>query len=116
MSGIVIGPGEGEKLPRGSREHRILAELPELEIVDECFGPGFTVEPHVHDDHADVFYMLEGEAEFTLGDEIVHAGAGTLVAAPRGSRHGFRNVGDADLRVLNIHAPTTGFANRLRRA
>jgi hypothetical protein len=30
MDGILIGPGEGEKVSRGPRDHRILAELPEL--------------------------------------------------------------------------------------
>jgi mannose-6-phosphate isomerase-like protein (cupin superfamily) len=116
MSGIFIRPGEGEKLPRGPREHRILAELPELEVVDGRFGPGFSVDLHAHHDHADTFFVLEGEAEFTLGDKVTRAGAGAFVAAPRGLLHGFRNIGDGELRILNIHAPTTGFADRLRRA
>ncbi len=32
--GIVVQPGDGERLSRGNRYHRILAELPELEVVD----------------------------------------------------------------------------------
>jgi mannose-6-phosphate isomerase-like protein (cupin superfamily) len=36
------------------------------------------------------------------------------VAAPVGTRHCFRNVGDGELRILNIHAPYSGFADRLR--
>jgi quercetin dioxygenase-like cupin family protein len=115
VTGIHIGPDEGEKLARGPRYHRILAELPELEAVDLRFGPGLAVEPHTHHDHADSFYVLEGEAEFTLGDEVLRAGAGAWVVAPTGLRHGFRNAGDGELRILNIHAPTTGFADRLRR-
>jgi quercetin dioxygenase-like cupin family protein len=92
----------------------VLLELPELEVIDGSFGPGFSVEPHVHDDHVDSFYILEGEAEFTLGHELVRADAGSWVAAPVGTLHGFRNVGDGELRILNIHAPNTGFAARLR--
>jgi mannose-6-phosphate isomerase-like protein (cupin superfamily) len=38
------------------------------------------------------------------------------VAAPIGVVHGFRPVGDSELRMLNVHAPNTGFAQRLRRA
>jgi hypothetical protein len=41
MTGIRIGPDEGETIPRGPRYHRVLAELPELEVVDARFGPGF---------------------------------------------------------------------------
>jgi quercetin dioxygenase-like cupin family protein len=114
VAGIHIGPGEGERVPRGQRHHRILAELPELEVLDLRFGPGFEVPPHSHEDHVDSFYVLEGEAEFTLGDEVVSAGPGTWVAAPVGAVHGFRNAGDGELRVLNIHAPSTGFAGRVR--
>jgi mannose-6-phosphate isomerase-like protein (cupin superfamily) len=112
--GIRIGSDEGEKIARGTRYHRVLVELPELEAVDACFGPGFSVAPHVHGDHVDCFYVLEGAAEFTLGDEVVPAVAGTWVAVPVGTRHGFRNTGDGELRILNIHAPNTGFAHRLR--
>jgi mannose-6-phosphate isomerase-like protein (cupin superfamily) len=36
------------------------------------------------------------------------------VAVPIGVVHGFRNAGDGELRILNIHAPNTGFTSRLR--
>ena len=106
-------PSDAERVPRGSGSFRILAELPELEVLDLRFGPEFEgVDPHTHDDHVDSFYVLEGEAEFTVGDEVVRATPGTFVAAPPGLVHGFRRVGDVDLRVLNVHAPNTGFARR----
>jgi mannose-6-phosphate isomerase-like protein (cupin superfamily) len=115
MDGIAIEPGGGEHLPRGPRAHRILAELPELEVIELRFGPDFEgVDPHVHPDHVDSFYVLEGEAEFTVGEELFRAGPGAYVAAPIGTRHGFRNAGPGELRLLNIHAPNTGFAARLR--
>ena len=114
MSGILVRPGEGEQVPRGPRHHRVLAEVPQLEVLDLRFGPGFVVEPHTHDDHVDSFYVLEGEVEFTVGDETVRAGPGTWMAAPIGTVHGFRNAGDGELRLLNIHAPNTGFTERLR--
>ena len=117
MDGILIGPDDGERVSRGPRDHRILAELPELEVVELRFGPDFEgVEPHSHADHVDSFYVLEGEAEFALGDETVRAGRGSYFAAPIGAVHGFRNVGFGELRMLNIHAPNTGFAVRLRDA
>ena len=116
MEGILAGPDGGEKVSRGPRNHRILAELPELEVVELRFGPEFEgVDPHTHADHVDSFYVLEGEAEFVMGDETVRLGAGSYVAAPIGVVHGFRNVGDHELRMLNVHTPNTGFVERLRR-
>ena len=111
--GIVLKPGEGERV----RKHRVLAELPELEVFELRFSPDFAgVDLHRHADHVDSFYVLEGEAEFTIDGRTMRAGRGGFVAAPSGTEHGFRNAGDGELRLLNIHAPNTGFAERLRRA
>jgi len=112
---VALGPDGGEKVVRTARHHRILAELPQYEAIELRFGPDFEgVEPHVHTDHLDSFFVLEGEAEFTVGDDVVRGGPGTFVAAPAGLTHGFRNAGDSELRLLNIHAPNVGFARRLR--
>ena len=113
---IVFGPGEGETLERpGSRTHRVLAELPEFEVVELTFEPGWEgVDPHTHDDHVDSFYVLEGEVEFLLGDRRIRGGPGTYVAVPQGVVHGFHNAGAESIRVLNIHAPKVGFIERLR--
>jgi mannose-6-phosphate isomerase-like protein (cupin superfamily) len=116
IEGIAHGPDGGEYLARGPRGHRILAELPELEVIELRFGPDFEgVDPHTHGDQVDSFYVLEGEAEFTVGDRVLRVGPGSYVVAPPGLVHGFRNAGDGELRMLNVHAPNTGFAERLRK-
>ena len=115
MGGIAVTPDGGERVRRRARDHRVLCELDELEIIELHFGPDFEgVDPHTHPDHADCFYVLAGEAEFTLDRQTFRAGPGSFVAAPIGTVHGFRNAGDGDLRLLNVHAPTTGFVERVR--
>jgi mannose-6-phosphate isomerase-like protein (cupin superfamily) len=116
MDGIAIGPEGGERVERAERHHRILCELPELEVLELRFGPDFEgVDLHTHPDHTDSFYVLQGEAEFSIGDTTLRTGPGGFVASPPGTVHGFRNVGEGELVVLNIHAPNTGFGERLRR-
>jgi mannose-6-phosphate isomerase-like protein (cupin superfamily) len=116
VEGIVSRP-DAERVTRGSGTFRLLAELPEFEVIDMRFGPAFDgVDLHAHEDHVDSFYVLEGEAEFTVGDEVFRAPPGTYVAAPAGVVHGFRNAGAGDLRILNIHAPNTGWARRFHEA
>ena len=113
---IAVGPEDGARVARPGRHHRILAELPELEVIELRFGAEFEgVDLHAHEDHVDSFYVLAGEAEFTVGDDVFRAPPGSWVAAPVGVRHGFRNAGDGELRLLNVHAPNVGFAERLRR-
>ena len=112
---VFTTPRDAETLEHEASMHRILCDLPQLTAIDMTFRPAFEgVDPHTHADHADCFYVLAGEAEFTLDGEPVPAGPGSFIAAPSGTVHGFRNAGDGELRLLNIHAPCTGFAEGLR--
>jgi quercetin dioxygenase-like cupin family protein len=113
MDPVVSRPGDGERFERENRTITIRVDLPGLSIFEIAFDDTFTVDPHTHDDHEDAFLVLEGEVEFTVGDDTLRAGPGTLVAAPPGARHCFRSVAGT-ARVLNFHAPDTGFAESIR--
>jgi quercetin dioxygenase-like cupin family protein len=114
---VALGPDGGEQVVRGELHHRILGELAQFEIIELRFGPDFEgVDVHAHHDHVDSFYVLAGEAEFQVSGDVFRAGPGSFVAALPGVTHGFRNVADSELRLLNIHAPNVGFAGRLRSA
>ena len=114
MAGVVSGPGDGERFERENRTITIKADLPEVSALEIEFDPSFEVGPHRHADHADTFYVLEGEVEFTVEEKVVRAGPGTFVAAPPGTLHGFRNPGPGRARILNVHAPDAGFAASVR--
>jgi quercetin dioxygenase-like cupin family protein len=110
--GVVLGPGEGERLG-----DRIVVKLerPEISVNEVHVGPDFEGPgPHFHKEHVDAFYVLEGELEFINGTETLRAGPGTTVAVPPGIVHGFTNAGPGNARYLNIHAPDAGFINYLR--
>jgi quercetin dioxygenase-like cupin family protein len=106
---VVLGPGEGELI----RGNRYLAARPELSFLEFEVKPGDGVEPHFHKGHSDSFYVLEGEVEFHVGDEVVTGTPGTYVLAPPNVVHFFRNIGDRPVRLLNLHTPG-GFAEYRR--
>jgi quercetin dioxygenase-like cupin family protein len=112
---IVSGPGEGERFDSDNRTVLVKAALPQISVNEIEFESSFSVAPHRHDDHVDSFYVLDGEVEFTLESGVVTAGPGTLVSAPPGTLHGFGTRGPGRARVLNVHAPDSGFAESLRR-
>ncbi|MBI3971893.1 MAG: cupin domain-containing protein [Chloroflexi bacterium] len=61
---------------------------------------------HTHDaDQVEAFFIIEGEAEVQIEDEIRHlrAGEGAVINTRR--RHGFRNIGAAPLRYVVMTAP-----------
>jgi len=117
---ILSRPGEGETITeRDARSVVIKAAHELLDLTETRYSPGEEGPgPHVHRQHADAFYVLEGELMFRLGPEgeRVQAPAGTLVLVPENVIHSFENVneGDADARFLNVHAPSMGFAESLR--
>ena len=61
--------------------------------------------PHVHAEHADVFFLLEGTLEFRAGEGTVRLPADSCLAAPPLFVHGFRNPTDDDTHYLNLHVP-----------
>ena len=106
---IVLGPDEGELIGG----NRYLAARPELSFLELEVKPGSGVDPHFHKRHSDSFYVLEGEVEFHVGDDVVTGMPGTYVLAPPNVVHFFRNVGDRPARLLNLHTPG-GFAEYRR--
>ena len=113
---VVLGPGEGERLETDTRVATIKAGRDELSLVEFELAPGFEgPEPHAHRDQVDSFYVLEGHPEFLVGEEKIRLGAGSFVAAPIGVVHTFSNPGPERARLLNVHAPSNGFHEFLRK-
>ena len=67
-------------------------------------GGGYPL-AHTHAEYEEVFYVLEGEIEYRIGNEWSVAPAGTTVCVPRGVVHAFRNTSDHTARHLALHAP-----------
>jgi len=98
---IALQAGEGERLGTSVAK----AARPELSFLEFEIQPGGGVSPHFHKGHSDSFYVLEGEVEFHVGDDVVQGTPGTYVLAPAQVVHYFRNVSAAPARILNFHTP-----------
>ncbi len=111
---VALQAGEGEELPGQTLFPTIKVGRDEISLIEFRLEPGFTgPPPHVHEDHVDSFYVLEGEAKFLYEEDWVTLGPGSFVAAPRGVRHTFSGAG-VPARLLNVHAPSAGFHDWLR--
>jgi quercetin dioxygenase-like cupin family protein len=115
---IVIPPGAGEIIGDSpDRRVEILSDCEELAATWSRFGPGRDgAGLHIHHEHSDLFYVLEGELTVRTGeDSSITATAGTLVLIPPMVVHGFRNASeDTDVKYLNMHTPGCGFADYMR--
>ena len=111
----IIG---GEPVLRSEkREISILVASEEVTITQAQYAAGEQVAaPHVHHEHTDAFYVLEGELTFEIGREAktITVSSGGFVAAPPEVAHSLRNDSDRPVRWLTIHARDGGFAAFMR--
>jgi quercetin dioxygenase-like cupin family protein len=117
---VFVRVGDGETITaRERRDVVILIGRDELTITWSRYAPGEQgPDLHVHREHTDAFYVLDGELTFAVGPEAerIRAGAGGFVAVPPNVAHSFANEASAEARWLNLHTPDKGFADYLRAA
>ncbi|MFJ3338582.1 cupin domain-containing protein [Streptomyces sp. NPDC086766] len=61
--------------------------------------------PHLHNNSAEMFFVLHGAAELLSGDDVVTAGRGDLVVVPPGRPHAFAAVPGSDADLLVVITP-----------
>jgi quercetin dioxygenase-like cupin family protein len=76
-----------------------------VSVVLGYLKPGDGPPDHVHFNQDEMFFILEGTCEVTVGGQTTTAGPGTLVFVPRNVVHRFKNVGDATMRMLEWSLP-----------
>lgn len=110
MSEIRVFPPNSEEVVRiGPISIRILEDGSDTErriSIAEITVPPHTDGPpqHWHARHDEGFYVVSGEARFTVGAEH-HAPPGTLVMVPPGAVHTFGNPGTEPCVILNTFTP-----------
>ena len=61
-------------------------------------GPNLHVHPY-----DEVFYLIEGRAEFTVGDKKFVAEKGAMVIGPANIPHSYKNLGPGRLDSIDVH-------------
>lgn len=74
-------------------------------MFDWTLPPRFATGRHVHRVQEETFYVLDGECEWQIGDDVVRASPGTFVFIPPGVPHNIANASDRPARVLMTVSP-----------
>jgi quercetin dioxygenase-like cupin family protein len=109
--GLFVGPDGGTLLtnPIGGRmtvKVRDTATAGAYSVHDNVLPAGSPgPRPHIHRDHEETFYVLEGELTVRVGPQTIVAPAGSFVVIPRGIVHQPSNPGSQPARVLLLFSP-----------
>jgi len=108
---FTVSPGEGPTLPtptgssvtikQTTRDTNGSMTVLELAIMPKD-GPAL----HTHLREDELWWVLEGEFRFKLGDSIANLPQGGMAFGPRGTPHAFQNVGDTPGRLLVVTTPS----------
>ena len=107
-----VGPGDGKELPNPIGGRMVIKVRDEdtsgaYSIHDNTIPPGSRrPRPHIHRNHEEAFYVLEGELTVRVGPRKITAPAGSFVVVPRGVVHQPSNPGTQPTRVLLIFSPS----------
>ncbi len=110
--GLFVGPEDGKALPNPIGGRMVVKVRDEdtasaYSVHDNTIPPGAPgPRPHIHRNHEEAFYVLEGELTVHVGSRKVTAPAGSFVVVPRGVVHQPSNPGTQLTRVLLTFSPS----------
>ncbi len=74
-------------------------------LQDEIWNSTFKVPLHFHKKHAEVFFIMDGQVEWTVGGETHVMSAGDLVYIPPNTPHKVHVVGGKPMHTLFVSTP-----------
>ena len=84
---------------------RVLQQTKRSQTAVMTIAPGQEAGPAETHDGDQIVYVIEGEADITVGEDARRTGPGGLVMIPAGARHHVRNPGSGPLFFLTVYAP-----------
>jgi quercetin dioxygenase-like cupin family protein len=82
----------------GITKRRVGAEI-------QIYSPGGGINKHQHEGAVHVLYILEGAADYTIGEQTYRAGPGTMLYLPERVPHSMEVVGKKNLILVWFDGP-----------
>jgi mannose-6-phosphate isomerase-like protein (cupin superfamily) len=104
----VIGSGDGAKFKVGpdTMTAKVMSPDDHFSLIEYESIPGVPGPPlHVHHGNEEVFFILDGEIDFSLEGTTTRVGRGACVHVPKGKAHAFVNAGMTNARWVGIFTP-----------
>ena len=106
--GIIVGPGEGRTIP-GTDVITLIATAEQtggsIGAFEDISSPGDGPPRHVHYGSDELFYVLQGDILFLVGERQEGLSAGTYVFVPRGTVYAYKVIGTELGKTLSAFVP-----------
>lgn len=85
----------------------VVAETPELRVIELTLAPGECVPWHAHPENADIFYPVQGTIDIheKMPETVTRIGVGETHTVPARRAHLVHNPTAETIRFLNIQGP-----------
>jgi quercetin dioxygenase-like cupin family protein len=108
-AGFVVPPSDGEKIWIVGDTLWLKATSAETggayTVIENISLPGNGPPPHLHENHDESMYVIDGEFEILLDAKKIRAPPGTFAFVPRGMVHRFRCIGNRPGKILLVFTP-----------
>ncbi len=103
------------KTPHGSEIRplvdRTTSSVERCSLAEEVLPPGGEVGRHHHLETEEIYYILSGQGQMTVGTEARGVAAGDAVFIPCGCAHTLANTGAEPMTILLVCGPAHNFAD-----
>jgi quercetin dioxygenase-like cupin family protein len=103
--GIILRPGEGRNIEGITLKATGEETGGSIGFIEATSPPGYGPPRHVHYGSDELFYVLEGQFLFLVGERQVSSPPGTFVFIPRGTVHAAKVIGTEPGKVLVAYIP-----------
>ncbi len=109
MEPRFLPPNSGDLVTVMGIRHRVLTTAEQTggayTLFKMSIPEGAGIPAHVHTREDEAFHIVEGAAEFLVGDERVDARAGATVIGPRGKPHAVKGTSREPCRLFVVITP-----------
>jgi mannose-6-phosphate isomerase-like protein (cupin superfamily) len=98
-AGIINTPHGSEIRPLIDRT---TSTIEKCSLAEEILPVGAAVGKHFHRETEEIYYILAGKGEMTVGDETTEVDAGDAVFIPKNHAHTLKNTGNEPMKILLV--------------
>jgi len=81
---------------------RTTSSIEKCSLAEEILPAGAAVGRHYHQETEEIYYILSGTGEMTVGEETEKVSAGDAVYIPANNIHTLKNTGSEPMKILLV--------------